>query len=150
MSWQTITATEVQTRLSGPELSALRTAALATGQTDPLTDIIAQAIDLVRGHVAACKRNTLGVAGTVPATLIATTIDIIRYRLATRLPAAAILTQVRQQEYKDALALLSQVAACKFVLEEPTTPSTELLSSGPAPATTDRPRNFTPSLQDGI
>lgn len=120
MSWQTITSTNVKTRLAGAELTALQTAALATGQTDPLVDVIAQVVDEVRGYISANPKNTLGAAATIPAKLLGAALAIIRYRLATRLPAKSFLTEDRVKENDAAIRLLEQVAANKFAIEDPT------------------------------
>mgnify|MGYP003609792862 CR=1 FL=1 len=119
MSWSTITSTNVKTRLAGAELTALQTAALATGQADPLIEVIADVVDEVRGYISANPKNTLGAAATVPSKLLSATLAIIRYRLATRLPAKAFLTQDRIDENNAAIRLLEQVAANKFAIEDP-------------------------------
>lgn len=149
MSWIPITESDVQTRLAGAELTALKTAALATGQTNPLTEIIGQVIDEMRGYIAACASNTLGVAGTIPQKLLGAALAIIRYRLATRLPVKSLLTEDRVKENEQAIHLLEQVAACKFKIEEPITPDTEILSS-PTPHMTARTRHFGRDYEDGI
>ncbi|MDR1304469.1 MAG: DUF1320 family protein [Verrucomicrobiales bacterium] len=120
MNWITITETAVQTRLTGAELNAFRTAAMAVGQGDPLPEVIAQVTDQVRGYVAACPNNALGATGTIPKRLLASALDIIRYRVATRLPQmAGLIDALREGEYKDALTLLRAVAACNYAIEDP-------------------------------
>ena len=119
MSWSAITATEVKTRLTGAELTALQTVALASGQTDPLVEIIEQVVDEVRGYISANTSNTLGASGTVPSKLISAALAIIRYRLCTRLPVKSLLTEDRVKENKAAIRLLEQVAAGKFAIEDP-------------------------------
>jgi phage gp36-like protein len=119
MSWSAITATEVKTRLTGAELTALQTVALASGQTDPLVEIIEQVVDEVRGYISANTSNTLGASGTVPSKLISAALAIIRYRLCTRLPVKSLLTEDRVKENEAAIRLLEQVAAGKFAIEDP-------------------------------
>lgn len=127
MSWNIITTDQVKTRLAGAELTALQSAALANGQADPLPEIITQVVDEVRGYIVA-GGFSLETGTTVPSKLVGATLDIIRYRLVTRLPARGLLTDERKEEYKNALELLKRVADGGFSVEEPTTPSTE--SSG--------------------
>ena len=124
MSWSTITSTNVKTRLAGAELTALQTSALASGQADPLIEVTANVIDEVRGYIAANPKNTLGAASTVPSKLVSATLAIIRYRLATRLPTKAFLTQDRVDENNAAIRLLEQVAAGKFAVEDPSSGDT--------------------------
>ncbi len=119
MAWSSITAAQVKTRLTGAELAACQTAALAAGQTDPLPEIVTQVVDEVRGYIAGCRENTLGADGTLPSKLQSAALAIIRYRLATRLPVKSLLTEERVEENKAAIRLLEQVAACKFSIEDP-------------------------------
>jgi glycerate-2-kinase len=131
MAWITLDETNVQTRLTGPELSALKSAALAPGQVNPLPEIIAKVIQEVRGRVAACQLNRIGAGSTIPDELTESALAIIRYRLLTRLPVASLLTDARREEYRDALRLLADVAASHFRIEQPSTPTTQIIS-GPA------------------
>ncbi len=149
MPWQTITETDIRDRLSGSELTAYKSAALATGQTDPLPGIIAQTVDEVRGYLAAAATVALGEGTTVPSKLVSATVAIVRWRLLTRLPLnSAALLETRRQEYQDALRLLEQTAAGKFLVEEPTTAAAEQMAA-PRPLWSARPRHFTRTTQDG-
>ena len=128
MSWAALTATEIKTRLSGPELTALQTQALASGQSDPLPDVISQVVEEVRGYVAA-GGSPLGTAGTLPPQVRAAAIAIVRWRLGGRLAAGGAAgifqTESRKQEYTDAIAQLKDVAAGRCIVEAPTTTATE-------------------------
>ena len=149
MSWITITEDDVKTRLTGAELSAFRTAALAAGQTDPLPEVIAQVTDEVRGYIAACPRNSLGAAGTIPKRLLGAALNIIRYRVATRLPSMkALIDGLREGEYKDALTLLRQVAACDYAIEDPTASDEQGVSV--RPMIKSRRRQFSRAQQEGV
>ena len=119
MSWISITESDVQAKLAGAELAAMKSSALASGQANPLTEITEQVIDEVRGYVAANRSNTLGVAGTIPQKLLSAALAMIRYRLATRLPIKSLLTEDRVKENEQAIRLLEQVAAAKFAIEDP-------------------------------
>jgi len=146
MSWITITTGDVQTRLTGPEMDAFRTAATAFGQVDPLPEIIAQVVDEIRGYIAACSENRLGAAGTIPPRLLATAINIIRYRYATRLPGmSSLIDPLRVAEYNDALRLLQQVAACDFSIEDP-----DGRDGSATPMVSGRAPQFSRQQQDGI
>lgn len=121
MSWITLTEADVITKLSGPELAAMKTAALQAAQTNPLTEVITQVVREIRGYVAACQRNTLGDGDTIPDELLGAAVSRIRFELATRLPVASLLTQARTDANSQALTLLRDVAACKFLVIEPDT-----------------------------
>ncbi len=119
MSWITITEAYVQTKLAGAELIALKTSALASGQSDPVAEIITQVTNEIRGYVAANHENTLGAAGTIPEKLLSAAVAIIRFRSATRLPVKTFLTDDRVREYEAAIRLLERVADAKFSIEDP-------------------------------
>jgi phage gp36-like protein len=121
MAWQTITESNVQTKLAGAELTALQSSALATGQASPLAETITTVIDEIRGYIAANHANTLGTAGTIPSKLVSAAVVIIRYRLCTRLPVKSLLDENRVREYQDAIKLLERVADGKFSIEDPST-----------------------------
>lgn len=149
MSWITIAESDVITKLSGPEIAAMKTAALQAAQSNPLPEVIAQVVKEIRGNVAACERNTLGDGATIPDELLGAAISRIRYELATRLPVASLLTEDRRAANRDALRLLERVAECKFLLVQPTTPTTDEIAT-PSPSITSRTRNFDRCSQDGI
>ena len=148
MAWTTLTATDVKTKLTGAEVTACQTAALASGQTDPLVEIVEQVVDEVRGYIAA-GGFTLGDGTTVPSKLVSATLAIIRYRLATRLPVKTLLTTERVEENKEAIRLLERVSDGKFVVEEPTTASSEALSAG-TPSMTAKTLEYTADDGDGL
>jgi hypothetical protein len=121
MPWITLTETDIITKLSGPEIAAMKTAALQSGQANPLTDVISQIVAEIRGYVAGCARNTLGDGESIPSELKGAAISRIRFELATRLPVASLLTEDRKTANANALSLLRDVAACRFALVQPAT-----------------------------
>lgn len=149
MSWIPLTEADVLTKLSGPEAAAMKTAALGSGQVNPLPEIIDQVIREVRGYCAACDRNRLGEGSTIPDELLGAAINRVRYELATRLPVNQLLTDARKEANRDATTLLSRVAACTFVLEQPATTTPEVLAQAPSPRITPRTRRFTRADGDG-
>ena len=149
MAWNIITTDDIKARLAGAELNALQTAALADGQVDPTPEIVAQAIDEVRGYVAA-GGFTLGAEGTIPGKLKGATLNLIRYRLCSRLPVASLLTEARIKEYEDALRLLEQVAAKKFMVEEPTVAADEQAGASSPRFNNSKVLVYTPENQEGI
>ena len=128
MSWLSLTSDHISTALTGPELTAAQSAALATGQSDPLDDILAQVSRYVRARVAACSRNTLGEGDTIPDELLSAAIDIAVHRLTKRLPGKILARQERIDAAAAAESLLQDVAACKLALEQPITATNEVVS----------------------
>ncbi len=119
MSWLILTEAQVLTKLSGPEVAAVKAAALAPGQENPLPAIIEQIVGEVRGYVGACPDNILGPAGTIPPELEGAALSRIRFELATRLPVKSLLTDDRREANRTALSLLRDVARCDFALVPP-------------------------------
>jgi hypothetical protein len=131
MSWIAITEAKVIAKLSGPEIAAMKTAALQAAQANPLTEIIEQVTLEIRGYVANCTRNKLGDGATIPDELLGAAVSRIRFELATRLPVASLLTEDRRSANANALTLLRDVAACRFSIVQPETPD-EDQAGGPA------------------
>lgn len=151
MPWISVTESDVKDRLSGPELTAYKTAALATGQTDPLPGIITQTVNEARGYIAACTQNKLGTGETIPDKLLQSVVAIVRYRLITRLPMnAGSLLETRRVEYDDAMRLMREVAACRFAVEEPESVSTETMRSVAAEVVTKTTRRATREKMSGL
>lgn len=148
MSWITITEAHLLSKLSSPELAAMKSAALGSGQANPLTEAIADVTREVRGYVAGCSTNTLGEGDTIPDELLGAAINRIRYELATRLPVASLLTEARKDSNRDAVALFSKVAACTFRILPPATVAPVQVSA-PSPLFSGRTRQFTRATQDG-
>ena len=121
MSWREITDEDVLNSLTGPETAAFRSAALRDGQDDPLPEIIITVTDEVRGYIGGCSNNRLEAGATLPRAVIHHAVAIIRYRLISRLPIS--INDAREQEYKDARSFLKDVAACRVVIEQPSTPA---------------------------
>lgn len=152
MAWITLSEGDVLTRLTGVELNALKTAALGTGQTNPLTEVTAQVIREVRGYVSASTRNRLGTGTSIPDELHSATINRIRFELATRLPVASLLTDARREANRDAIALLKECAAGRFTLVAPVTEAADQAANASKPAlSTDNPtRKWTRAKQVGL
>lgn len=139
MPWISLTAADVATRLAGPELDAVRSAALAAD--DPLPEIVAAVVEEVRGYVAACPRNRLGATGTLPKALEAAALALCRGRLLSRLPVPSLDTEARRREVEDAQKLLRDVAAGRFYVDQPASDAAPDTAYSPPP----RPR-ITPRL----
>jgi hypothetical protein len=149
MAWLLLTSDHIATALTGPELAAAQSAALASGQSAPLDDILAQVSRYVRARIAACSRNALGEGDTIPDELLSAAIDIAVYRLAKRLPGKVLARQERIDAAAAAESLLQDVAACKLSLAQPLTATTEVVSAPASPTFSGRTRRFTRSTQDG-
>jgi hypothetical protein len=154
MSWQTITAADVEPRLSEEELTALQRDYQSTGKPNPLSGIITQVSNKIR-RACAAGGATLGAGTTIPDELLDSAISIIRYRLCSGMPGG-LLNEDRRKEYADAISELDAIAKDAAGIVEPTTPSTDTTASGgitPSFSEEDPPggpRNFDRPDQEGI
>ena len=119
MSWTTITEATLHEALTEGEVSAVQSAALASGEPDPVPETIRKVVGEVRGYIGACEKNKLGPLDTVPDQLVSAALSIIRFRLLNRFPELGLQTDARKSEYDNALVLLRDVAACRFAVEQP-------------------------------
>jgi phage gp36-like protein len=150
MSWITLTEAQFLTQLTGAETSALKTAALAAGQGEPLTETLRKAVQLVRGYISGNSANKLGEGDTIPQELESAAIAIARYSAINRLPVKSLLTEGRVNEYRDALSLLKDVAAGRFKIEQPATPSTQIISGPGVQVVTSTCRKATRQKLSGL
>lgn len=119
--WRILTEDDIVTSLTGPETTAFKTAALKSGQSDPLVDIIASVTDEVRGYIGGCANNRLGDGDTMPRAVIHHAVALVRFRFMTRLTIK--VSDERELEYKDARSFLRDVSSCKVAIEQPATPA---------------------------
>lgn len=116
MAWETIDEDDIKNRLSGPELEAIRTYSKATGQSDPLTDVIALALTEVRGYIPICDRDSD--ATLIPPELKDVAILFTIEKLAGRVSGGAlIMDEDRVRAYEIALQRLRDVGYGRFHIE---------------------------------
>lgn len=149
MAWRAITQDDVLTALTGPELSATRTAAIAVGQADPLPAVIQSVTDEVRGYIAGSVSITLGAEGTIPDKLVNTACDMAVWYLLKRLPVKSLITEARRDAYDEAMRKLRDVAANRFRIEMPTTVTNEQIAV-PMPSIAPGPSRLRRRWEDGI
>jgi phage gp36-like protein len=123
MPWITLTPDHLLEALGVAEIAALSSQQTASGQADPVPEILARTCAEVQGYVA--TRHPVGQPGTVPDQLLTAAIALARWRLLCRLPVKALATEGRRQEYLDAVRQLEAVAAGKFRLSVPEDPAEE-------------------------
>jgi hypothetical protein len=120
--WITLTSTDLEGYLSGPEMSALPNAAKAAGQTAAgiIAEALSNAVLQVRGFVSGCKTNKLGADGTIPNELKDASLCLARAIIYGRLPGMKSLNdETRQQQHRDAMDLLKATSKCEFGIVPP-------------------------------
>jgi hypothetical protein len=153
MSWITFNAALIAERMAGPELLAIKTAAIADDQDgDELVAAVAERVcSTVRGYIGACAKNSLGAEDTLPAELIDAALALAVHNIITRLPGmASMLDERRDANREEALALLRDVAACKFAIIAPETEAEEQPASGRIETLNAPRRQFTRDSMRGV
>ncbi len=147
--WHAITEADLLKTLSGDELTAIREAALADGQSDPVDGSIADTMSFARGYIEA-SGNVLGAEGTVPARLIKPLCAILAVDLLSRVAGMQIDPKgARATAKASAIKTLEDVAAGSFAIDAPTEIGLDA-KSAPTPSITRRSRRFRRQQQDGI
>ena len=151
MPWQTISEADLLTKISGAELDAFRSSALATGQDDPVAETINSQVLLARGFIAACRNNKLGAGPSIPDMLVSPILDLIVMDVMSR--SAGIILDPdgqRRRNADKAMSILRDVSACRVMLPRPTTPTTEQIGYQSPTLHTDRRPQYNRNSQNGI
>tara|TARA_R110002126_G_scaffold7683_2_gene37395 strand:- start:1614 stop:2066 length:453 start_codon:yes stop_codon:yes gene_type:complete len=116
MAWLTIISSDVEARLSGPEVTAVQTYDLANGQSDPLPEAIALTLAEVRGYIPI---NCLDPDTTlIPPSLRDTAIIIAVEKLSGRLSGGGlIMTDNRRASFEVAIQRLRDTARGQYHVE---------------------------------
>lgn len=141
-NWISISQEDLEDRKVAALMDALRTKALAVGQTDPAPRIIQSVIDNIRRKIASCASNRLDEdVTTIPASLKDLAVDLITADLKGRLEIS--LTEDERSAIASHKSDLNRIAACTDVVEEPDTPiDAEVQAvSGTPRISTDRQAN---------
>lgn len=147
MAWITITEADILTVLSADELDAYRAASIADDQPDPVAPTILQVTDVIRGYVGGNRANQLGATG-IPSKLLAPALDLIAVRIPLRVGKTP--KEGRKTAGEAAIKLLEQVAAGRFDIEEPLTPTSEVSAVGGRPTFSGRKRRNVRRESNGL
>jgi len=122
MAWEAITEAHLLTKISGAELEALREAALASAQVDPVAPSIVHVTGEVRGYVAAHKPNLPLPTSTttIPERLMGHAVIMTVTEIIVRVPGYD-LDEDRQRQLKRAYQVMDDVAKGDFSIEDPST-----------------------------
>ncbi|PTY02577.1 hypothetical protein DB346_08495 [Verrucomicrobia bacterium LW23] len=151
MAWITITPADVDMAKAGPQVEALRTAALAEDQPDPITGAIERTILKIRQKILSCPTNRVDVdASLIPPELADVALRMVYRELQQRLNVsltALPLTDDDRKQWDVDVRTLDAIAACKLVVTLPdnpveggvqTTGSIRVVSSSPRLTGRDR------------
>lgn len=145
-AWITPTEADILTRMSGPELDAFRSAALGSGQADPVAELIISTVNMMRGYIFRCPNVdvTTKEEGTIPTSGLFAFLDLIVPTLQGRHAGAVIegTNGIRLDARSDAMKWLRDCANCLIAVDElppPNAPGAPI----PKPTITKRCRDNT-------
>ena len=146
--WRAITEDDFNSSVNSAESTAYRTKLLASGQSDPLNEVIAQVTLEFREAIRSCDQNTLdGDTSFLPATSIYHAVAVIRHRLLTRFDCP--MSEERKMEYRAAQKYLEDVCSCKRKILAPDA-ATATKPSYTKPTITERKEKYSRTQQDGL
>ena len=122
INWITPSEADILTRVSGAELDAFRSAALAADQPDPVQAQITAVVNFMRGYISRCPNvdMTTKDAGTIPASGLHPFLYIIVPTIQGR-PAGAVIegtNGIRIDARSDAMRWLKDCANCLIAVDE--------------------------------
>lgn len=127
--WIVIADSDLNDYLVAPQMEALRTVALAGGQTNPFARVMADVAQRIRAEIQACATNQLSAtANAIPPSLKSHACALIIEAMQTRLPLP--LSDEQKQAAADAKEWLKRIAACEIKVEEPTDPMARSVQEG--------------------
>jgi hypothetical protein len=154
-NWIEVSADQLNDAKAAALVSSLRTAALAEGQDDPVTEHLAAGVALVRNAIASSGRFQLDArAAAVPLSVKFLTLRLVLRSMQSRLNAigALPLSEDERKEWDKDDAILKAIAAGELAVEVPdvplATPTTQAKAGRPRIG--ERTRQFTRGHQEGV
>ena len=121
-TWIAIADDDLDDYLVAAQVTALQTAALKAAQADPFLTVMPDVIAKMRMQIASCERNQLSsVVNSVPPSLKSTACWLILAAMQPRLTGLKFSDEQNAQ-IEEARKTMMKVAACDYLVEEPTTP----------------------------
>lgn len=119
MFWIVITAANLNDYLVGAQAAAIRTAAVAAGQTDRFTAVMPDVAARIRNEILSCSRNRLDVtANSIPPELKTVACLLILEAMQAGIPGLA-MTDDQRTLVKDARDYLKRIAKCEIAVTAP-------------------------------
>ncbi len=150
MNWVTITTSDLQDTKAAALVSAMQSAALGVGQSDPTANIIADVVARVRAEIKGWRANELDSDATkVPHDLKSLTCRMILRELQSRLQLP--LNDDEREEQRNDLDYLKRIARGEVPVALPDeTGSDEVQASAAVPTIKADDGVFNRALQEGL
>ena len=154
-AWITLTVTDLPVAKVSALVDQLGSAALGTGQANPLPEIIANVTARIRAEIAAGGKTTLdAVATKIPPSLKSLALRMVLREGQSRLNAlgALPLADDEKEEWRQDIRYLERIADGDITVEATDNPesSPTVQATTPRPLITPRARNFDRSQTDGV
>ena len=128
-AWVAITTADIEARMAAPLMAAIREQYTESGG-DPMAVVIADITLRVRGAVATCDQYSVDATETlIPPELRDDAAWLVVHSLMLRLPDATPVPESIVERVKGAEKRLEMVAACKFGVSSPATPTVSTLQT---------------------
>lgn len=155
ISWITLTVADLNTAKAAALVSALQTAALGVGQTDPMPEMITDVITRIRQEIAAGGRTVLDAdASKIPPSLKRLALRMVLREGQSRLNAmgAAPLSDDERKEWDKDDRYLERIARGDITVETSDNPEATptVQAKVSTPLICARERQWSASAQDGI
>lgn len=149
MSWIALTSDHLRAYLVAAQLEALRTAALAPGQTDPFLEVAPDVIRKIRQYIASNPENLVDATeGTIPPEL---KLDAVYLVLAPMLGRLGIeLTTDQRSAVDRAQSTLLALRDRKLVISTPDAAVAPAVQQGGGAQVSYPPRRFASSSFDNL
>lgn len=109
MSWSTITINDLKDTKVSALVEACRTAALGSGQADPVPNIVTNVTTRIRAEISGCAQNVLDVdTAKIPADLKSLASRMIMREAMSRIQQS--LTEDEREEQRNDLRYLERIA----------------------------------------
>lgn len=153
--WTTITRDDLIAYKAAAVVDSLESAALGSGQENPIAKIISESIARIRMEISAGGRTVLSAREkTIPPSLMSLACRMALRTGQSRLNAvgAMPLSDDERKEWDKDERLLERIAKGEITIESPTDPasSPEVQTSVVRPSITARSRRFGRDQQEGI
>ena len=154
-AWITLTVTDLPVAKVSALVDQLGSAALGTGQANPLPEIIANVTARIRAEIAAGGKTTLdAVATKIPPSLKSLALRMVLREGQSRLNALGALPLAHDEkvEWRQDIRYLERIAAGEIAVEATDNPelAPTVQATTPLPLITPRPSNFDRSQTDGV
>ena len=121
-AWITITTDDLNDYLVAAQVSALRSAAMGSGQTDPFPRVMHDVCTRIRTEIQACTGNLVSLtAYTIPPELKSYACHRIIEALQTRIPRLEF-TDSQKKQCDEAREFLRRIAKCEIPVSQPDDP----------------------------